>query len=71
MSKVIQTYVGNKFIAVQVQEDDGKFTAEGVAEKGKHDRFDRDLGYRIALGRAEKALEMKRNNQRLTNKYMG
>jgi hypothetical protein len=62
-----------RFTIARVKEIIGKkvLTGIGIARLSDNDTYRKDVAEKIALGRAKKALEMKKNKQPIHNNLMG
>jgi glyceraldehyde-3-phosphate dehydrogenase/erythrose-4-phosphate dehydrogenase len=59
-----------RYTIVRIVDDSG-IESVGVARVSDIDKYNRDLSYRIALGRAQKAAEMKSKNKSIHHNFMG
>ena len=62
-----------RFTIARVKEIKGKkvITGIGIARLSDNDQYKKDIAEKIALGRANKALIMKKNGQKIHNLLMG
>lgn len=62
-----------RYTIARLKEYNGKkvLTGIGIARLSDNDTYRKDIAEKIALGRAKKALEMKKNKQPIHNLLMG
>ncbi len=64
------TFEIGRFTIVHVKDING-ISAVGISRCSSSDQPDKKLGYSIARGRAERALESKKLKRRINHPYMG